>query len=154
MDNIKEIGNIYENHICQVISEMLGIKFKPTQRSGGGFHAGDIRDWTQGTPLKRYCIELKYHKTQKQFNKELRNDLIQAKTQTPTNKNWMLITALPDSDVDLVVMDLKDYICNELITQMMMRRDLLLKLLACCDDALQDLRGNFETFREHLKKEY
>ena len=154
MINSKEIGNSYEQHICQVISEMLGIKFKPTQRSGGSLHAGDIREYTASTPLAKYCIEIKYHETQKSFNKDFRTDLQQARIQTPTNKNWMLITKLPNTDIDIIIMDLQDYLINDVMGQMLMNKTQLKNLLNDCNNAFQDLRENFETFREHLKKEY
>jgi hypothetical protein len=150
MDNIKKAGNDYEQHICQVISEMLGIKFKPTQRSGGALHSGDLRDWTNNTPLGKYCIELKFHKTQNSFNRDFRKDLKQAQTQTPANKNWMLITALPNTDTDLVVMDLKDFLCNETLSQMLMNKTQLKNLLNDCSKALSDLRANFEKLRGKL----
>jgi len=150
MDNIKNIGNEYEQHICEVTFDMLGVKFKPTQRSGGADHKGDFRDWRQLTPLSRYCPETKKHLTQIKFNRDLKSDLQQARIQTPADKNWMLITALPGTDIDLVIMDYKDYLCNDVLSQMLMNKTQLKNLLNDCNEALSDLRSNFEKLRAKL----
>ncbi len=118
MKNPKKIGNEYERHICSIIEEMLGVEFKRTKYSGGDLHPGDIRDWTQSTPLSKYCQEIKYHGSQKAFNRDFKDNIRQAITQTPANKNWQLIIHLPKTDIELVVMDFKDYLCNDIKSQM------------------------------------
>jgi len=151
MKNIKEIGNEYEQHICEITREMLGVNFKPTQRSGGAFHKGDIRDWRSITSLSKYCIELKCHETQNAFNKELRSDLMQALSQTPANKNWMLITALPNTNIDLAISDYKDYLCNDVLGQMVGgNREDAIKEISEMEDLIYKLRKKIEALKIKL----
>lgn len=148
LKNPKKVGNEYERHICSIIEEMLGVEFKRTKRSGGADHKGDIRDYTQSTPLSRYCQEIKFHKSQKAFNSEIKSNISQAILQTPANKNWQLIIRLPGTSIDLVVMDLKDYLCNDILGQMAGNRQDLKK--DCID--LEDLIYQLNKLKEKLLK--
>ena len=150
MKNPKAVGNEYERHICSVIEEMLGVEFKRTKMSGGADHKGDIRDWTQSTPLSRYCQELKYHGSVKEFNAKFRQDIWQAKSETPANKNWMLVIHLPKTEIDLVVMDIKDYLCNDILGQMTGNKEDLKKELLDIEDLIYKLRKKFENLRGKL----
>lgn len=150
MKNPKKIGNEYERLICQVIEEMLGVEFKRTKLSGGADHKGDIRDWTGQTPLSRYCQELKHHGSVKEFNKKFRQDIWQAQKQTPANKNWQLITHLPKTDMELVIMDLKDYLCNDILGQMIGNREDLKKEVLHIEDLIYTLRKLFGGLRGKL----
>ena len=76
-----------------------------------------MRDWRNQTPLKRYCQEIKCHESMINFNRNLKSDIQQAITQAPANKNWQLVTWHPGLEIDLVVMDYKDYLCNDIIGQ-------------------------------------
>jgi len=150
MKNPKKVGNEYECHICSVIEEMLGVEFKRTKMSGGADHKGDIRDWTISTPLSRYCQELKYHGSQKAFNADFKSNINQAIKQTPTNKNWQLIIHFPGTDIELVVMDFKDYLCNDILNQMTGNREDLKKELAEIEDLIYQLRKKYEKLRGRL----
>jgi hypothetical protein len=150
MKNPKKIGNEYERKICSIIEEMLGVEFKRTKLSGGADHKGDIRDWTQSTPLSRYCQEIKYHGSQKSFNKEFKDNINQAIRQTPANKNWQLITHLPNTDIELVVMDFKDYLVNDILGQMTGNKEDLKKELIEIADLIYKLRKKFENLRGKL----
>jgi len=150
MKNPKAVGNEYENLICSIIEEMLGVEFKRTKMSGGDLHKGDIRDWTKGTPLSRYCIEIKYHGSVKEFNAKFRQNIWQAQKQSPADKNWLLVIHLPKTDIELVVMDLKDYLCNDILGQMTGNREDLKKELLEIDDLLYKLRKKFENLKGRL----
>jgi len=150
MKNPKKIGNEYERKICSIIEEMLGVEFKRTKYSGGGDHKGDIRDWTASSPLSRYCQEIKYHGSQKSFNKEFKDNINQAIRQTPANKNWQLITHLPNTDIELVVMDFKDYLVNDILGQMTGNKEDLKKELIEIADLIYKLRKKFENLRGKL----
>lgn len=150
MKNPKKIGNEYERHICSIIQEMLGIEFKRTKLSGGADHKGDIRDWTASSPLSKYCQELKYHGSQKAFNSDFKNNINQAIKQTPTNKNWQLIIHLPNTDIELVVMDFKDYLCNDILSQMTGNREDLKKELTDIEDLIYELRKKYEKLKSKL----
>lgn len=150
MKNPKKVGNEYERYICSIIAEMLGVEFKRTKLSGGADHKGDIRDWTQQTPLSRYCQELKYHGSQRAFNADFKNNINQAKNQTPANKNWQLIIHLPNTDTELVVMDFKDYLCNDILSQMTGNKEDLKKELIEIEDLIYQLRKKFENLKGRL----
>jgi len=150
MKNPKKIGNEYERKICSIIAEMLGVEFKRTKLSGGADHKGDIRDWTKSSPLSRYCIEAKYHGSQKAFNRDFKDNIKQTISQTPPDKNWQLVIHLPGTDIELVVMDFKDYLCNDVLSQMTGNRQDLKKELSEIDDLIYELRKRYEKLRGKL----
>ena len=118
MTNIKKLGNENERRICRIIAEFTGAEFKRTELSGGASRAGDIYDYSNSSPLSKYTIEIKYHGNEKNFRKDIVGDLKQAINQCRADKNFMLITKMPGKDMDLVIMDLKDYLCNDIAGQM------------------------------------
>jgi len=120
--NPKKVGNEYERKIVDIINEILGSGYTKTKLSGGADHKGDLRDYWQTTPLKNYTIECKYHGSEKEFRRKILLDIKQAITQTPANKNWQLIIHLPNSQIELVVLDLKDYLINDILGQMLVTK--------------------------------
>ncbi len=108
MKNPKYIGNKYERKIIDIINEYLGSGYTRTKYSGGADDPGDMKDYWKTTPLKKYTQETKYHGSDREFRRKILIDINQAITQTPANRNWQLIIHLPNSQMELVIMDLKD----------------------------------------------
>jgi hypothetical protein len=150
MVNAKRIGNEYENQINKVTWEVLGVEFSRTKMSGGGLHKGDTRDWTNSTPLKRYCQEIKHHGSMVLFNKSFRKDITQAITQTPINKNWQLITKLPNTPYDIVVMDYKDYLYNDILGQMLVNQNEYRQAMNKVEKGLRLLRDGILELKSKL----
>jgi len=119
--NIKKAGNENERRIAKIINEILGVEYKRTELSGGGDKKGDLYDYGKGSPLSKYNIEVKYHGNWRSFNKCFKNDIYQAISQSG-NKNWLLIEHIPDSSFDVVVLDLKDYLINDILGQMVVNK--------------------------------
>jgi len=118
MKNPKKVGTDYERKIIDIINKYLGSGYTKTKLSGGADHPGDMREYYKTTPLARYTIECKYHGSGKEFRRKILLDINQAITQTPANRNWQLIIHLPNSKTELVIMDLQDYLVNDIIGQM------------------------------------
>lgn len=150
MKNPKAIGNENERRICRVINKILGSEFKKTELSGGKDRIGDIYEYKQNTPLKNYDIEIKYHGSWRRFNADFRKDLLQARTQAKINKNWLLIEHIPDTSIDIAIIDLQDYLINDVITQMTGNREDLKKELLEIEDLIYRVRKKFENLRGRL----
>jgi hypothetical protein len=118
--------------------------------SGGWDHKGDSRDWTNQTPLKRYCQEMKYHGTMRAFNKYFKTDIRQAISQTPANKNWQLITHLPQTPYDIVVMDYKDYLVNDVLGQMVVNKKEHRQCMGKIEDGLRLIKAGIVELRRAL----
>lgn len=118
MKNPKYIGNKYERKIIDIINGYLGSGYTRTKQSGGADDPGDMKDFFKTTPLARYTTEHKYHGSDKEFRRKILIDIDQAITQTPANRNWQLIIHLPNSQTELVIMDLQDYLVNDILGQM------------------------------------
>lgn len=142
MKNPKEIGNRYERKIIDIINEYLGSCYTRTKYSGGGDHKGDMREYYKTTPLAKYTIECKYHGSDREFRKKILIDVNQAITQTPANKNWQLIIHLPNTQMELVIMDLKDYLVNDILGQMITNNQELKNITNRIKTNLRMLRVN------------
>ena len=123
MKNPKKIGNEYERKIIDITNEYLGSGYTRTKLSGGADDSGDMKDFFKTTPLSRYCIETKWHGSIQAFNKSFISDIKQAIRQTPSNRNWLLIVHLPKTDIELAVLDYKDYLVNDILGQMLVSND-------------------------------
>ena len=150
MKNPKAIGNENERRICRIINEILGSEFKRTEKSGGGDRKGDIYEYQNSTPLRKYDIEVKYHGSWRAFNKDFKKDLLQARIQAKINKNWLLIEHIPDTSIDIAIIDLQDYLINDVISQMTGNREDLKKELLEIEDLIYRLRKKFENLRGKL----
>jgi hypothetical protein len=150
MINAKRVGNEYENKINQLTADVLGVDFKRTKMSGGGLHKGDSRDWTNSTPLKRYCQEMKKHGSIRTFNKSFKQDIRQAISQTPADKNWQLITHLPSTPYDIVVMDYQDYLFNDILGQMVVNNKDYQKTIHKIENGLRMLKTGIEELKRKL----
>lgn len=148
MKNPKAVGNENERRITRVINEILGSEFKRTELSGGKDRKGDIYEYQQSTPLKKYDIEVKYHGNWKSFNHEFKGDLLQARTQAKINKNWILVEHIPDTPIDVVIMDLKDYLINDILGQMMVSNTGADKIIKDLEDLKRELIGVIERLRK------
>ncbi len=149
-NNPKQQGNQYEVHIAGVTTDILGSEFKPTQRSGGAWHKGDIRNWKNETPLKRYCQEIKNHKSMVAFNRSFKSDIEQAIAQTPANKNWQLITNLPKTPYDIVVMDYKDYLYNDILPRQPGNKKNIKFIIRKIDKGLRMVKNGIAELRREL----
>ena len=118
MKNPKSVGNQYERKIIGIINEYLGSDYRRTKYSGGADDPGDMKDYWKTTPLAKYTQETKYHGSEKEFRKKILTDIAQAIRQNPVNKNWQLVVHLPNSQTELVIMDFKDYLVNDVVSQM------------------------------------
>ncbi len=144
MKNPKEIGNRYERKIIDIINEYLGSGYTRTKYSGGADHKGDMREYYKTTPLARYTIECKYHGSDREFRRKILIDINQAITQTSANRNWQLIIHLPNSQTELVVMDLKDYLVNDILGQMLTDNQELKNITSKIKTSLRMLRVNVD----------
>lgn len=123
MKNPKYIGNKYERKIIDIINDILGSEYARTKLSGGADDPGDMKNYWKTTPLAKYTQEIKYHGSEREFRKKILSDIGQAITQTPANRNWQLISHLPNTQTEIVTMDLKDYLINDILGQMLVSND-------------------------------
>ena len=142
--NPKQIGNEYEYKIIGIINEYLGCEYKRTKRSGGADDPGDMKDYWKTTPLKKYTQETKHHKSDKEFRKHILTDIKQAIQQTPANKNWQLVANIPETDFHIVIMDLKDYLVNDILGQMLINNQDLKDITGKIKSNLRILRVNID----------
>ena len=147
MKNIKALGNENERRICRIIAEFTGAEFKRTDLSGGGNRPGDIYDYTNSTPLSKYTIEIKWHGSEKEFRKKILVDLEQAISQCRADKNWQLIIHLPQTNIDLVIMDLKDYICNDIVSQMQVSKKEAKQIISELESGKRKIGRNIERLK-------
>jgi len=101
-------------------------------------------------PLRKYDIEVKYHGSWRAFNKDFKKDLLQARIQAKINKNWLLVEHIPDTSIDIAIIDLQDYLINDVISQMTGNREDLKKELLEIEDLIYRLRKKFENLRGKL----
>lgn len=147
MTNIKKLGNENERRICRIIAEFTGAEFKRTELSGGASRAGDIYDYSNSSPLSKYTIEIKYHGNEKNFRKDIVGDLKQAINQCRADKNFMLITKMPGKDMDLVIMDLKDYLCNDIAGQMQVSKKEAKQIISELESGKRKISRNIERLK-------
>lgn len=144
MKNPKKVGTDYERKIIDIINEYLGSGYTRTKYSGGGDHKGDMREYYKTTPLARYTIECKYHGSDREFRRKILLDIDQAVRQTPANRNWQLIIHWPNSQTELVIMDLKDYLVNDILGQMITDNQELKNITGKIKTGLRMLRVNVD----------
>ena len=147
MTNIKKLGNENERRICRIIAEFTGAEFKRTELSGGGNRPGDIYDYSNSTPLSKYTIEIKWHGSEKEFRRKILIDLEQAISQCRADKNWQLIVHLPQTNTDLVVMDLKDYLANDIVGQMQVSKSEAKQIISELESGKRKIGRNIERLR-------
>lgn len=150
MKNPKYIGNKYERKIIDIINEYLGSDYKRTKYSGGADDLGDMKDYWKTTPLAKYTQETKYHGSDKEFRKKILIDINQAITQTPANRNWQLIIHLPNSQAELVIMDLKDYLVNDVVSQMIVGQRDYKNIMIKIDKGFRLLKSGLEELKGKL----
>lgn len=148
--NPKAIGNENEYEVIGIINECLGSDYKRTKRSGGADDPGDMKDFWKTTPLSKYTQETKKHESEKQFKKKILDDINQAIIQTPANRNWQLIEYLPGTDFHIVIMDLQDYLINDIIGQILINKKELKNRGNKIRVNLRILKDNIERLLEKL----
>ena len=150
MKNIKAVGNENERRICRIIAEFTGAEFKRTELSGGGSRAGDIYDYTNSTPLSKYTIEIKWHGSEKEFRRKILTDLEQAISQCRADKNWQLIIHLPQTNTDLVIMDFKDYLANDIRGQLQVSKKEAKQIISELESGKRKIGRNIERLKGAL----
>lgn len=144
MKNPKKVGTDYERKIIDIINKYLGSGYTRTKLSGGADDPGDMKDFWKTTPLAKYTQETKYHGSDREFRRKILLDIDQAITQTPVNRNWQLIIHLPNSQTELVIMDLQDYLVNDILGQMITDNQELKNITNRIKTGLRMLRINVD----------
>lgn len=85
------------------------------------------------------------------FNRNLKSDIKQAITQAPANKNWQLITWHPGLEIDLLVMDYKDYLCNDIIGQQAGNKKNLCFAMGKIEQGLRMVKAGVAEIRREVK---
>jgi len=150
MKNPKKIGNEYERKIIDMINKYLGSGYTKTKLSGGADHPGDMRDYWKTTPLAKYTIECKYHGSDKEFRKKIIENISQAIRQNPANRNWQLIIHLPNSQTELVIMDLQDYLVNDITSQMIVSQKDHRNIMNKIDNGFRLLKSGLEELKAKI----
>jgi len=84
------------------------------------------------------------------FNRCLKSDIEQAITQTPANKNWQLVTWHPGIEADLVVMDYKDYLYNDILNQQAGNKKALRFAMGKIEQGLRMVKAGIAGLRKEL----
>lgn len=85
------------------------------------------------------------------FNRNLKADIAQAITQAPANRNWQLVTWHPGLEIDLLVMDYKDYLCNDIYSQMSGNKKSLRFAMSKIERGLRMVKAGVAEIRREVK---